>query len=248
MNNRITDTIKHLIIINVIFFIAVKVVGLNLYDQLAIWFPENDHFKVWQVFTHMFMHHPTFYLHIIMNMFGLWMFGTPLEQKWGKKKFLFFYFSAGLGAVLLPWAIDFYQFNSLVEKLVANGFNKLEVLSILNEGKYNTGWENILSSQGLDTLTTIFYTKSVGASGAIMGLLAAFGINFPDSKLALIFLPIPIAAKYFIPVLLGYEMLSGIFGWSSVFGINVAHFAHLGGAIVGGLIAWYWKKNQFKIN
>ena len=76
----------------------------------------------------------------------------------------------------------------------------------------------------------------------------AFGINFPNAKMALIFLPVPISAKYFIPILLAYETLSGIFGGSSIFGVNVAHFAHLGGAIVGGLIAWYWKKNQFKVH
>lgn len=244
--NRLTDTIKHLIIINILFFLAVKLIGLGLYDNLALWFPRNEKFKVWQVFTHMFMHHPTFYLHIIMNMFGLWMFGTPLEQMWGRKKFLFFYFSAGLGAVLLPWLIDFYQFNSIIEQLVMNGFNKIDILSTLNEGKFNTGWKNVLTQNEFQNFTSIFFRHSVGASGCIMGLVAAFGINFPNAKMALIFLPVPIAAKYFIPVLLIYETFSGIFGWSSIFGINVAHFAHLGGAIVGGIIAWYWKKNQFK--
>ena len=245
--NRLTDTIKHLIIINVIFFIAVQLLGPYLYDNLAIWFPENQNFKIWQVFTHMFMHSQTFYLHIIMNMFGLWMFGTPLEQMWGKKKFLFFYFSAGLGAVILPWVIDFYQFNSIVEQLTNNGFNKTDIISLLNEGKYNTGWENILNKDDFRKLFGIFNKVGVGASGCIMGLVAAFGINFPNAKMALIFLPVPIAAKYFIPVLLTYEILCGIFGWSSIFGVNIAHFAHLGGAIVGGLIAYYWKKNQFKI-
>lgn len=246
MNNKITETIKHLIIINIIFFVAVKFLGNNLFDSLAIWFPENENFKVWQIFTHMFMHSQTFFLHIVMNMFGLWMFGTPLEQMWGKKKFLFFYFSAGIGAVLLPWLIDFYQFNSLIDQLANSGFNKSDILSTLNQGKYNTGWENIINSDGLKKITTIFYTKGVGASGCIMGLVAAFGINFPNAKMSLIFLPVPIAAKYFIPVLLTYETLSGIFGWSSIFGANIAHFAHLGGALVGGIIAWYWKKNQFK--
>ncbi len=244
---KITETIKHLIIINILFFIAVKLLGLNLYDNLAIWFPENENFRVWQIFTHMFMHSQTFYFHIIMNMFGLWMFGTPLEQMWGKKKFLFFYFSAGLGAVFLPWAIDFYQFNSILEQLENSGFNKLDIISLLNEGKYNTGWKNIISENDFENIFRIFNTVGVGASGCIMGLVAAFGINFPNAKMALIFLPVPVAAKYFIPILLIYETLSGIFGWSSIFGVNVAHFAHLGGAIIGGIIAWYWKKNQFKI-
>ncbi|MFK8059512.1 MAG: rhomboid family intramembrane serine protease, partial [Polaribacter sp.] len=135
--NKLTDTIKHLIIINVIFFVALKIFGEVVYDKFALWFPKNDNFEVWQVFTHMFMHSPTFYLHIIMNMLGLWMFGTPLEQMWGKNKFLFFYFSAGLGAVVLPWLIDFHQFNSVIDQLVNNGFTKTDILSTLNEGKYN---------------------------------------------------------------------------------------------------------------
>ena len=243
---RITDTIKHLIIINIIFFISLKFFGEIIYDNFALWFPNNDRFKVWQVFTHMFMHHPTFYLHIIMNMFGLWMFGTPLEQMWGRKKFLFFYFSAGIGAVVLPLLFDFYQFNDLVSQLVSNGFQKNEILNTLNEGKYSPIWGNTIGQNGLNTIQTIFFKSGVGASGCIMGLVAGFGINFPDAKMALIFLPVPIAAKYFIPVLLMYETLSGIFGWSSIFGVNVAHFAHLGGAITGGLIALYWKRNQFK--
>tara|TARA_B110000091_G_scaffold107619_1_gene116594 strand:- start:472 stop:1215 length:744 start_codon:yes stop_codon:yes gene_type:complete len=245
---NVTGIIKHLIIINVLFFITVKIFGDGLFDLLAIWFPKNNDFKVWQVFTHLFMHHQTFYLHIIMNMFGLWMFGTPLEQMWGKKKFLFFYLSAGLGAVLLPWLIDFYQFNSLIETLTNNGFNKSEILSTLNSGKYNTNWKNTLGINGANKITEIFFTKGVGASGAIMGLVAAFGINFPNAKMALIFLPVPIAAKYFIPVFLVYETLSGIFGWQSIFGINVANFAHVSGAIVGGVIAWYWKNKQFKFS
>jgi membrane associated rhomboid family serine protease len=244
---NITGTIKHLIIINVLFFVALQVFGERFYDLFAQWFTENDHFKVWQIFTHMFMHHPTFYFHIIMNMFGLWMFGTPLEQLWGKNKFIFFYFSAGIGAVALPLVIDFYQFNSLLEPLISSGINKDEILNILNDEKMRLN-PDLFTQNNFQNLNNIFYKSSVGASGCLMGLIAAFGINFPNSKMAFIFLPVPIAAKYFIPVLLGYEILSGIFGWSSVFGVNIAHFAHVGGAIVGGLIAWYWKNKQFKFS
>ncbi len=243
--NRITDTIKHLIIINVIFFIALQVIGVSVYDNLAMWFPKNENFKIWQIFTHMFMHHPTFYLHIIMNMFGLWMFGTPLEQMWGRNKFLFFYFSAGIGAVLLPLVIDYYQYNSAIDNLLNSGVQREELMNMLESGlDPNSTYQNSF----VQDLNMIINKSSVGASGCIMGLVAAFGINFPNAKMALIFLPVPIAAKYFIPILLTYEILSGVFGWSSIFGVNVAHFAHLGGAIVGGLIAFYWKKNQFKVN
>lgn len=243
--NKLNDTIKHLIIVNVIFFIAVKLLGYNLYDNLALWFPESENFKFWQVFTHMFMHSQTFYLHIIMNMFGLWMFGTPLEQMWGRKKFLFFYLSAGLGAVILPLLIDYYQFNEAFSNLIQSGVSESEINNLIY---VKLDYDKTYSDNNLSKMYSILNTASVGASGCIMGLVAAFGINFPNAKMALIFLPVPVAAKYFIPVLLTYEILSGIFGWSSIFGVNIAHFAHLGGAIIGGIIAYYWKKNQFKIN
>lgn len=248
--NRITDTVKHLIIINVLFFVAMQIMGPKVYTLLAEWFPENDNFRFWQVVTHMFMHSPTFYFHILMNMLALWMFGGPLEQMWGRNRFLFFYFSAGLGAVILPLLIDYYQFNQIVEQLSAysTSFTKESIVDILNQGKYDTRWPDILGPENYDKLWAIFNKSSVGASGAVMGLLVAFGMNFPNAKLALIFLPIPIAAKYFIPVLLTYEVLSGAFGWSSVFGanVNIAHFAHVGGALIGFIIAYYWKQNQFK--
>ncbi|MFY0631231.1 MAG: rhomboid family intramembrane serine protease [Flavobacteriaceae bacterium] len=242
---RIPDTIKHLIILNVIFYIGMMMTPA-LYDMLAIWFPKNDNFKVWQIFSHMFMHSPKFLPHILFNMLALWMFGSPLEQMWGKKKFLFFYFSSGLGAVFLPWAIDFYQFNSILETLNSSGYTADYVIDILNQEKYNIDWKNILSEDTFNKFNSIFYANGVGASGAIMGLIAAFGLSFPNAKMALIFLPVPIAAKYFIPVLLAYETLSGIFGGTSILGVNVAHFAHVGGALTGGLIALYWKKTQFK--
>lgn len=244
---RITDTVKHLMIINVIFFVASQSFGDEAYRLLSIWFPENENFGIWQVFTHMFMHHPTFYLHILMNMFGLWMFGTPLEQMWGRNKFLFFYFSAGLGATILPMIIDYYQFNGTINQLIIAGFEKSEIISLLNSSQYDTRWINAIGENNVREFNSIFMSSSLGASGAIMGLIAAFGVSFPNAKMSLIFLPIPIAAKYFIPLVLAYEIISGYTGGSSMFGVNVAHFAHVGGAITGGLIAWYWKKNQFRM-
>ena len=248
MMNRISDTVKHLIIINIIIFVGSLTIGEEAFKWLSIWFPENENFRVWQIFTHMFMHHPTFYLHIVMNMLGLWMFGTPLEQMWGRNKFIFFYFSAGLGAVVLPYTIDIIQFNSIINDIVSTGVSKSEVISILNQQKYNPHWVDVVGVGNWSKLNQIFYGSSLGASGAIMGLIAGFGIYFPNAKMALIFLPIPIAAKYFIPLLLCYEIYSGFTGGNSIFGVNVAHFAHVGGALTGALIAWYWKKNQFSQN
>lgn len=245
MMNRITDTVKHLIIINILFFVISLSIGETAYGLLSIWYPENENFKIWQLFSHMFMHHQTFYFHIIMNMLGLWMFGTPLEQIWGRNKFLFFYFSAGLGAVVLPFIIDYVQFNSILDGLISNNnINKDEIITLLNDGNVEA-IKNVLGNNQWTKLKNIFYGTSLGASGAVMGLVAAFGWYFPNAKMALIFLPIPIAAKYFIPLLLAYEIYSGITGGNSIFGVNVAHFAHVGGALTGFIIAWYWKKNQF---
>jgi membrane associated rhomboid family serine protease len=193
----------------------------------------------------MFMHHPTFYMHILFNMLGIYMFGSPLEEMWGRNKFLFFYFSSGIGAVLLPLAIDYYQFSSSINLLVESGYNQSDVLSILNEEKYNPQWAEVLGDSKLKSFLTAFNTSSLGASGALMGLLVAFGLSFPNVGLMLIFLPIPIKAKYFIPVLLAYEVVSGFMGGSSIFGVNVAHWAHVGGALTGFIMAYYWKKNSF---
>ncbi|MEN3322895.1 rhomboid family intramembrane serine protease [Mariniflexile soesokkakense] len=257
---RISETVKHLIIINIVFWIGTLTIGQfgNVFgDLFAMHFPINDEFKPWQVITHMFMHAsyvdygsgPTIFpLHILFNMLGLWMFGSPLEQIWGRNKFLFFYFSCGIGAVLLPFIIDYINFDSIVKSLVENGFSKNSIISLLNEGKIDTRWANIVGDDNVSKIAEIFLSPSLGASGCVMGLLVAFGMMFPNSELMLIFLPIPIKAKYFIPLLLGYEIYSGISGGNSMFGFNVGHFAHIGGAFIGFIMAWYWKKNQFNQN
>lgn len=245
---RITDTVKHLIIINVIMFVGSQLVGDRAFDLLSIWFFENDNFKPWQVITHMFMHSKVFIPHIIFNMLALWMFGSPLEQMWGRNKFLFFYFSCGLGAVLLPFVIDYFSFNTMISPLIENGFDKDYIIQTLNQGNVDTRWKGIIGDENLDKLVGTFFGAGLGASGCIMGLLVAFGMSFPNSELMLIFLPIPIKAKYFIPLLLAYEIISGITGGSSMFGVNVAHFAHVGGALTGFIIMWYWKKTQFNQN
>ena len=240
---RITDTVKHLIIINVIFYLGMNLIPAT-YDYLALYFPLNEKFHYWQVISHMFMHSPNTLLHIAFNMLALWMFGSPLEQIWGRNKFLFFYFSSGLGAVFIPWAIDFYQFNSILDQLVAAGYNSDTIMNVLYEGKYNTGWETVIGSDSLQKMLRIFNASGVGASGAIMGLMAAFGLSFPNAKMALIFFPVPIAAKYFIPIFLGYEIFAGMFGGVTILGATIAHFAHVGGAVTGGIIAFYWMRTQ----
>ena len=232
--NRLTDAIKHLIIINVLLFAASEFLTIDLTNVLALHFPQNEHFGFWQYVTHMFMHGS--FAHILFNMYGLWAFGTPLEQIWGRNKFLFFYFSAGIGAALIYTLVNYYQFNNAFEELIRLGSTKAEIMELMNPlVRYK--------NEHLETVNSIYNTPAVGASGAVYGVLVAFGLYYKDAKLALIFLPIPIAAKYFIPILILGDLFFGMTKYSVG---NIAHFAHIGGALIGFIIAYYWKQNQFK--
>ena len=240
---KLTETVKHLIILNVLFFAASSFLGLDLNNFLALYFPENENFGIWQFVTHMFMHGG--FMHILFNMYALWAFGSPLEQMWGRNKFIFFYFSAGLGAGLIYTAVNYFQFNSIHNDLINLGLQTSDIQSLLTSGKYNSDILNQIPEKKLMEFYQIYNTPAVGASGAIYGVLVAFGMTFPNAKLALIFLPVPISAKYFIPVLIALDLFSGVTGFS-IFGGGIAHFAHVGGAIIGFLIMWYWKNNQFR--
>lgn len=241
---RITEAIKHLIILNVVLFAATNFLpDLNLGSYLALYFPQNGNFGFWQFVSHMFMHGS--FMHILFNMYALWAFGSPLEQMWGKNKFIFFYFSAGIGAGLIYTAVNYYQFNGIYQELISAGIQSVEIQNLLKTGSYNTGILEHISEKRLTDLYQIYNTPAVGASGAVYGVLVAFGMSFPNAKLALIFFPVPIAAKYFIPVLIGLDLFSGVTGFS-LFGGGIAHFAHVGGALIGFIMMKYWKKNQFQ--
>lgn len=240
---RITEVVKHLIIINVIFFAASSLSGIDLNNWLALYFPENENFGLWQIVTHMFMHGS--FMHILFNMYALWAFGSPLEQMWGRNKFIFFYFSAGLGAALIYTAVNYFQFNSIQDDLINLGLQSADIKSLLTSGRYNSDLLNQIPEKKLLEFYQIYNTPAVGASGAIYGVLVAFGMTFPNAKLALIFLPVPISAKYFIPVLIALDLFSGVTGFS-IFGGGIAHFAHVGGAVIGFIMMQYWKRNQFK--
>lgn len=239
---RLTEAIKHLIIINVILFVAPQLLQIDISNVLALHFPKSDNFGFWQYLTHMFMHGG--FAHILFNMYGLWAFGTPLEQMWGRNKFLFFYFSSGLGAAAIYTLVNYYQFNSFYQVLIQNGLTNENIQSILNTGNYTKYADLItLTKEELTEFYYLFNGSAVGASGAVYGVLVAFGMYYKDAKLMLIFFPVPIAAKYFIPLLLLGDLFFGMTNYSVG---NIAHFAHIGGAIIGFLIAWYWKNNQFK--
>jgi membrane associated rhomboid family serine protease len=211
MMNNMTDTVKQLLILNILFFIGAQFVP-QATDLLALHYFESDKFKLWQPISHMFMHGGL--MHIFFNMFALVSFGSALEHFWGPKKFLFFYFSCGIGAALIHSGINYYYFH--------DGLNT---------------FENMIGA----------LTPTVGASGAIYGLLVAFAFMFPNAELALLFIPVPIKAKYFVPGIVLLDLFSGVTGYS-IFGGGIAHFAHVGGALFGFLMMWYWKKNQFSKN
>jgi membrane associated rhomboid family serine protease len=175
-------------------------------------------------------------------MFGLWMFGTPLEQMWGKQKFIFFYLSAGFGAVLIQTIVYHYDVMSVTQILIDNGLNNSDVDTFYKTGRLNT---SIIQSVGEDRLYSgiqSFKAVMVGASGALYGILVAFAMLFPNVQLMLLFPPIPIKAKFFVPLLILFDLF---FGFTSYSVGPIAHFAHIGGAVTGFLMMWYWKKNQF---
>ncbi|GAQ48357.1 rhomboid family intramembrane serine protease [Flavobacterium psychrophilum] len=140
--------------------------------------------------------------------------------------------------------MNYYYFHDSLNILTAHGNTTQDVLKILADGKYNTSWQEVLSTSQFDNLMSSFSVPAVGASGAIYGLLIAFAFMFPNAELALMFIPVPVKAKYFVPVLVGIDLFSGLTGYS-IFGGGVAHFAHVGGALIGFIIMWYWKKNAF---
>ena len=237
------DIVKQLIIINVLCFLGSTSLGNTAYDLLALHYPQNPKFAPWQVVTHMFMHGSI--NHILFNMFGLWMFGGTLAKMWGSNKFLFFYLSTGLGAAALQLGINYFQISTVAGQLVEAGYSATALTETLQSGQYNTAWSNVISQAELSQLLTSFNMSMVGASGALYGILVAFAFLFPNTELMIIFLPIPIKAKYFVPILLASDLF---FGFSSYSLGPIAHFAHLGGAVTGYIMMWYWKKQQFNNN
>ena len=245
---RPTEGVKHLLIINVIMFVGTYLLieTVDFRTLFSVYFPENPAFQPWQIITHMFMHGDL--QHLIFNMLALWMFGTAVEQIYGIKKFLFLYFSCGLGAVFITLLFSYYSFYSILDILVSSDISKSEILNLLNQGKYNPGWLSLISESDFNTLISAFITPMLGASGAIMGILVAFGYLFPETKLMLLFIPFPIKAKYFIPGIILLDLFSAVTGTSIFSPSNTAYIAHLGGAFTGFLIMYYWKKNQFNSN
>ena len=216
---RITDVVKHLLIINVLMYFGTMFLGepsneimnelvmlretdFSLWGRyrLAMFSPASPYFQPYQIVTHMFMHGGT--LHLFFNMFALFMFGPPIEAMWGPRRFLFYYFLTGFGALLLHIIVQYIE------------------LTYFGAPAY------------------LAHIPMLGASGAIFGLLLAYGMLFPNNIIQLIFPPIPIKAKYFVLILAGIDLFLGLGGFNT----GIAHFAHLGGALFGFLLIFYWRR------
>lgn len=236
---RMSETIKVLIVVNVLFFLGTMTLGDQAYQLFSLFYYENPNFQIWQPITHMFMHGGLF--HIMFNMYALWAFGSPLEIQWGQKKFLFFYFSAGFGAALIHTLVNYYQVHSAMDAMMSLGLSPDDVMTAFNTNVYKGPVADEATKELMAAGYTAFNMPAVGASGAIYGVLVAFGMMYPNAELMLIFFPVPIKAKYFIPGLILMDLFFGLSGSQ----LGIAHWAHLGGALFGFIMAYYWKKSSF---
>jgi membrane associated rhomboid family serine protease len=178
-------------------------------------------------------------------MFGLWMFGTPLEQMWGKKKFIFFYLSTGFGAAALQLLLYYYQIDYVNTALNELGLTNPDINNFYSTAELPTSAINEIGKGSLSSAFNAYRSVMVGASGALYGVLVGFAMLFPNAQLMLLFPPIPVKAKFLVPILIFADLF---FGFSSYSIGPIAHFAHVGGAITGLAMMWYWKKNQFDNN
>jgi membrane associated rhomboid family serine protease len=221
------EVVKNLLIINGIFFLITIVVGnrfnIDLNQILGLHYPQSDAFKPYQIVTYMFMHGNL--THILMNMFALWMFGTNIENYWGGKRFLTYYLITGLGAAAIHYIVIYF----------VDVYPKLQLINnALAEGQ-------IIETESYKTIIYNSIPPVVGASGAVFGLLLAFGMLFPE-QMIYIYFAIPIKAKYFVILYGLFELFTGVYGSSAD---NVAHFAHLGGMLFGFILIKYWRKKGY---
>jgi len=212
--SNVPEATKNIILINVFIWIMCELKPDFMITNFALFYPASPLFKPWQVVTHMFMHGG--FWHLFFNMYTLFIFGSVLERMWGTKKFLVFYFVTGLGAAALHSGVEWIQVQHAMGQVADGVTNASSVI-------YN-----------------LYRTPTVGASGAIYGLLLGYAMLFPDSVLTLIFPPVSLKAKWFVVVFACIELVTGVFS----IGGGIAHFAHLGGMLFGWLLIMYWKKTH----
>jgi membrane associated rhomboid family serine protease len=228
--------VKNLLIINVVLFVLTIIferMGISLYQYLAVYSTKSQNFNPYQLITHMFMHGGIG--HLFFNMFALWMFGRVLEDIWGPKRFFIYYFVCGLGAAFLHMLVNYFQIQHLAAQM-----DPAMVETVMSQGTevINRGM-NYTHGQ-MRTLNMLINTPTVGASGAIYGLLLAFGMLFPNA-IIYIYFAFPLKAKYFVIIYAALELYLGISNHAD----NIAHFAHLGGMLFGLIFILIWKKHRF---
>lgn len=238
--SRTPIIITQLLVINLIFYVGSQFSYSISRDIFSLFYFENDKFLYTQLVSHMFMHGNI--MHLAFNMLALWMFGSTLVNIWGKNKFLFFYFSSGIGAAVLQNYSNFVNINSFTNILSDAGISQEQIVSVLKTATYPTYILDFISEAEMLSAYSDFNTPMIGASGAIYGIVVAFSFMFPNTKLMLLFPPVPVKAKYLVPGLIVVDLF---FGLTSASIGSIAHFAHIGGAITGFLMMWYWKKSQF---
>ena len=212
MLENIPRVTRNLLIINVLMFVGTLLNQEVMMRYFALFYPTSPYFHWWQYLTHMFMHGG--WWHIIFNMYALFIFGSVVERIIGEKKFLILYFVCGLGAAALHTGVEYLQATGYMNE-IAKG-----------------------SQVAMQNYTILKSTPTVGASGAIYGLLIAYAMLFPEAKLTLIFPPVTLSAKWWVIIFAVIELVTGVTGTAA----GIAHFAHLGGMLFGFLLIWYWRK------
>ena len=210
--SNIPTVTRNLLVINVILYVATLINENFMISTFALFYPTSQYFHWWQILTHMFMHGSIW--HIFFNMYALYIFGCVVERMIGTRKFLIFYFLCGLSAAALHLGVEAIQAASLMDK-IADG-----------------------SQAAAQSYMQLKMTPTVGASGAIYGVLIGYAMLFPTARLTLIFPPITLSAKAWVLIFVGIELLTGITGTAD----GVAHFAHLGGMLVGWILILWWRK------
>jgi membrane associated rhomboid family serine protease len=223
--------VKNIIIINILVMIMITLNEEFMMQHFALYFPASPFFRIWQPLTYMFMHGG--FGHLFFNMYSLFIFGSVLERVWGTKKFLLFYFVTGLGAALVHIGVQWIQYGSA---LATYGLSLNDASALAQEVARNI-------QAGADRIpiwSLSLFTPTVGASGAIYGVLMGYAMLYPDSVLTLLFPPVSLKAKWFVLIFAAIELALGVFGTRA----GIAHFAHLGGLIFGFILIMYWKKRH----
>ena len=235
MFQQLTPITKNIIILNVIVFVLAYIFPQML-GYFAAFFPTSPYFKSWQIITHMFMHGG--FMHIAFNMLTLASFGPVLERFLGDKKFLILYFLSGLGAFVLFNLWELFQLYQDAKPMIAEGYAFSDILY----GNFGEIPRNL--EESAMSVAEILKTPMVGASGAIFGVIAAFSVLYPNAEMFIMFIPFPIKAKVLFPIAIVVSLFLGISGS----GGNIAHFAHIAGALVGYLLIKFWGRNRYRIN